>query len=284
MRSRPCTAWTTIGASAVVSMLVQVPAAHAGRPEASCARLEVVAHRGTHPRGVDENTLAAFDRAAGSGHAVETDVWPDAEGRLWLMHDRDLTRTTGRHADIDSLSSAEVARLRYVGAGSAVLGLRAFVRWLGEHHRVRAYVEPKKRLLSVAGRGAVNVPRRIAAVLSQAGVADRSWITHFNDPGQAPGLRQRYPEVHLLHKVEGADPAPRTVRALGFDTVAIRAGHLTHDLVDAFHAVGVSVHARNSDRNRDWRRTIRSGADGLLTDHPSAFDATCADLITPDGP
>ena len=55
------------------------------------------AHRGLHNRekGVPENSLAAFRRAAEAGYGAELDVHLTRDGRLVVIHDGDLERMCG---------------------------------------------------------------------------------------------------------------------------------------------------------------------------------------------
>ncbi len=240
-----------------------------------CATFQSIAHRGLHPEGVDENTLEAFDRASAASYPIETDVWPDADGKLWVFHDRDPFRATGVHARMDQLSSAQVAELRYTEAGSAILPFDDLVPWLGAHPRTQAYIEPKKRLLRTSDGELINVPETIAATLTEAGVAEQSWLTHYNTPQQAPLLRTDYPQVHLLLKAGRTTPDPASLAVDGYDTVGLVAGRITPGVVDAHHDAGIAVQAQNVNRSPAWRRTIRAGADGLLTNAPEAVTALC---------
>src|SRR5438874_353168 len=70
-----------------------------------------IAHRGasgTHP----ENTMAAFKAAYEVGaRYIELDVHTTRDGKVVVLHDADLARTTGRQAAVSSLNHAELAAL-----------------------------------------------------------------------------------------------------------------------------------------------------------------------------
>ena len=56
--------------------------------------MQVIGHRGAAALA-PENTWASFDRAIDIGvDAIETDVHATCDGRLVLLHDADLSRTT----------------------------------------------------------------------------------------------------------------------------------------------------------------------------------------------
>ncbi len=147
--------------------------------------------------------------------------------------------------------------------------------WLAKHRDIRAYVEPKKRLMQVAKGDSFNVAEKIAAALTDADVAARTWITHYNSPDGSPLLRTDYPEVNLLEKTGAARLDPADVASEGYDTVGIAPGKITSDVVEGYHAVGITVQGQNSNRRRAWRQTIHAGADALLTDDPETVDAFC---------
>ena len=67
------------------------------------------AHRGLHDReaGAPENSLPAFRRALERGYGVELDVHLTGDGRLAVIHDKNLKRTAGVDAEVSGLSAAE---------------------------------------------------------------------------------------------------------------------------------------------------------------------------------
>ena len=76
-----------------------------------------MAHRGYHSGGVVENTLAAFVEATRRGFSIETDVWKDSDGQLWVFHDHDVERLTGTPGYIDEMTTEQVAALRFLKGG-----------------------------------------------------------------------------------------------------------------------------------------------------------------------
>ncbi len=82
-------------------------------------KLYVCGHRGARGQK-PENTLAGFLFAAEAGvKMIETDVHMSADGRLMLIHDESLDRTTDRQGLIRELSFDEI-RLSDAGQGEKV--------------------------------------------------------------------------------------------------------------------------------------------------------------------
>ncbi|MDO4533572.1 MAG: glycerophosphodiester phosphodiesterase family protein [Coriobacteriia bacterium] len=76
-----------------------------------------IAHRGLFDNGSDapENSLAAFQRAADAGYAVELDVQMTADGMVVVSHDTSQLRVAGVDREIPDMTAAEVADLRLFG-------------------------------------------------------------------------------------------------------------------------------------------------------------------------
>src|SRR5271157_1482269 len=69
------------------------------------------AHRGVSALA-PENTLASFNRALADGaEAIELDVKLTADGKVVVLHDQTVNRTTNGQGDVGKLSLAEVQRL-----------------------------------------------------------------------------------------------------------------------------------------------------------------------------
>ena len=78
-------------------------------------KIQVFAHRGA-PTEAPENTLAGFARAVAAGaDGIEMDLRRTADGRVAIIHDRTVNRTTGGRGRVDSFTED---RLRELDAGS----------------------------------------------------------------------------------------------------------------------------------------------------------------------
>lgn len=75
----------------------------------------VVAHRGI-VSGFPENTIAAYRAAIARGFsAIEVDLRATADGRIVVMHDDDVDRTTNGHGPVSELTFDDI---RSLDAGS----------------------------------------------------------------------------------------------------------------------------------------------------------------------
>ena len=75
------------------------------------------AHRGFHDRekGIPENSLAAFKRAASNGFGAELDVHLMKDGHLAVIHDASLKRTAGADVLMEDLTAEELKQYRLEG-------------------------------------------------------------------------------------------------------------------------------------------------------------------------
>lgn len=71
---------------------------------------KLCSHRGLNTKA-PENTLPAFDLAMDSADEIECDLWPSADGDLFVCHDRTVDRTTNGSGDILRLTSKEIRAL-----------------------------------------------------------------------------------------------------------------------------------------------------------------------------
>ena len=80
------------------------------------------AHRGLHAihAGIPENSLRAFRLAANNGYAAELDVHLSRDGRLVVMHDESLKRTTGANAKISGVTEQVLSQLTLEGTREKV--------------------------------------------------------------------------------------------------------------------------------------------------------------------
>ncbi len=77
----------------------------------------VTAHRARHTT-YPENSLAAIRHSIEGGvDIIEIDVRTTKDGRMVLMHDSDIERTTGGHGKVKEMTWAELQRYRLKGGG-----------------------------------------------------------------------------------------------------------------------------------------------------------------------
>lgn len=79
-----------------------------------------IAHRGLHGAAGPENSLAAFEAAIAAGYPIELDVRLNADGAVYVFHDDDVARMTGRPGLVSELGGAEIAALRLAGSDERI--------------------------------------------------------------------------------------------------------------------------------------------------------------------
>ncbi len=260
-RSTAAVAAAALSVGLLAGSVTLAPAAVAVAAPTSCDGLEVIAHRGHVTRGVDQNTPASFDAARDRGFSIEADVWVDAQGVLWVFHDRDTTKLTGTPGLITEKSTAEVEALRYTKAGSPLLRLTEAMDRFRTYPGTRIYLEPKAAYL------ADDVARLVVA----RGQTASTWITDHIDRARAAQSA-----VQVVAKVDGALPeSPRRFVSDGIDIVAAPSGRLVAATVERYQRRGLEVQGRNANSTASWRRMIQAGADAQLTDRPAGLTKFC---------
>ena len=247
----------------------------------------LMAHRGGS-RLAPENTMAAFRHALDDWDAdvLEMDVRLTADGRLVVIHDDTVDRTTDGAGPIRRMTWEEAGdldagfRFRDLNGDPTFRGRGAriplFDEVLDTFPHTRIIVEPKA---AEAARPLVDAIRfrgaehrvLIGAVFESTRTGARGYA------GPWAASRTQVRRFWILHRVPvvGRWYVPR---ADAFE-IPERSGRfqvVTPALVRAAHAANIAVHVWTVDDPDDMRRLLDWGVDGIQTDRPDLL----ADVLT----
>jgi glycerophosphoryl diester phosphodiesterase len=240
--------------------------------------VQVTAHRG-HARAAPENTLSAMRKAIESGaDYAEMDVQLTADGKVVLLHDRDLKRVAGLARRLDELSYDEVRQLD-VGswfdpafAGERVPTLAEVIRLC--RGKIRLNIElkffgPDRRLAQA-----------VADLVRKEDFESECLITSLNyDALQEvkrhnPRLRTGLTVAHALGDIS----------RLEVDALSVRADFLSDDVLRSAHRLGREVHVWTVNDARQMTRQMKRGVDNLISSDPDLALRVRSDWVSLTAP
>jgi len=226
-------------------------------------RPAVIAHRGASAYK-PENTLAAFNLAVQQhADAVELDAKLTADGRVVIMHDNSVDRTTNGHGLVREHTWKELSEFYSdsPAADTHIPLLAEVLEAVAPHLMVNIELTNYATPLD-------NLPEKVAALVQKLGVAERVWVSSFN-PIALRRFAAAMPEIPIGLLLK---PHPYFVYALR-GLVPHRALHphfsfVTPERVEKWHRSGKRVYVYTVDDAEEMRRLFRMGVDGIFTDDP----------------
>jgi glycerophosphoryl diester phosphodiesterase len=228
---------------------------------AAARTFEVVAHRGAIGPHRTENGLRALRYAAALGaDRVELDVRPTADGRLLVMHDARLDRTTDCSGRVGARTLARIQRSCRLHDGSEVPSLESYA---AEARRLGVGLLVELKLAPGWSRKAW---RYLREALAAADAPDRADVRLLSfNPGLLHRAAKALPDVPTVWIAHRFRPSVRQARRTA-DGVSLDARFVTPRLVRRLRAAGLLVLGQATDRRTDWQRYLRAGLDSGSTD------------------
>lgn len=224
-------------------------------------RIAVIGHRGAGTLE-PENTIRSFVRAEWEGvDELELDLRLSRDGRLVVMHDATVDRTTNGSGPVDELAWDQLRRLD-AGAGESVPLFDEVV----DHTALRFQAEVKS----------ADAVTTFAATVRHRDLAERLYATSQNAAILA-AIHDEVPEVELgLIVAEPTAEITRDCEAVGASVVCPRLRSLTTDMVRSLQAAGIRVVPWPVNSAEEHATVIEHGADGFATDRPDLARAWSA--------
>lgn len=228
-------------------------------------------HRGGRME-YDENTISAFEASYKAGYrGYETDIRMTKDGKLVILHDSNLTRTTDTEGVVEQMTEAEIRKAR-TKKGNRVMFLDELMDWLDSKGDV-TYVEfelktspvelyPEERLREYCDKLYERVMRNKPA-----------GATYLFTSGDYRGLRylqQKHPGVQML-LITGKPCNDETIalcKAMGIDRLGATMDGTSRAAVKKAHEEGLIVSLWPGHSVADAMLGVYLGADFLCTDIP----------------
>ena len=219
-------------------------------------RPDIISHRGlcrksARSRRAGENTIVAFEagiealRGLGFAPSIEFDVRRAADGRLVVIHDATLRRTTGIRGRV----------ARWTGDELGELGIPLLTDVLDQFPGAEFHIELKEPALA----------REVKNIVLGRGLQERAIVSSFEWrelPLMAPevrfGLTSGLPARKMV-------PAARQMGAWAIHPAQRRT---TRALVEAAHEAGLRVNVWTVNTPAAYRRMARIGVDAVFSDNP----------------
>lgn len=222
--------------------------------------MEVIAHRGASAYAL-ENSFAACDLALAQGaDALELDIRATCDGRLVVLHDARLLRTTGDPRPIARLRAEELmaidAAVRPPTLDSILDRYGGATRWLLE------LKDPTPR-----------AERTLAAALTARGL-ERAAVVQGFDAAALRRLRSAAPAL-VVAPLFRRSPPTRRLRAVAAFAAAVGVRHGAVDMALLLRAqsCGLAVRAWTANAVPDLERLVALRVAGVITDVPDVARA-----------
>ena len=220
-------------------------------------QIYVIAHRGEHVKHA-ENTIPAIESAIALGaDFVELDVRTTRDGKLVLMHDKTVDRTTDGHGEVKDMTGEQIAALKMKDYGG---GVPTFDEALdAAKGKIKIYLDWKEA-----------APQAIFDKLSAHGMLDQVVV---------------YGEHHELHALQKLAPGIRVMPEAGNGPYLKLGQRLLRPTVVAFDnddfkpAIIAQAQQKKEEIFVDrlwaqdtpelWQDAIDRGASGIQTNRPA---------------
>jgi glycerophosphoryl diester phosphodiesterase len=247
--------WPGRVCSAVVLVVASVLVAPVAPAEARACTL--VAHRGFHKAATENGMRALRSAARHDADYLEVDVRTTRDGRLVLMHDRTVGRTTNGTGRVHAKTARQIRRLR-LNDGGRVPTLRRALRF-GRRADMRVLVDVK-------AMGGARSYRRLARAVRDVGggrvvVMSRN-RRHLDRFGRlAPKVARAV--------VTRDNRRPRRYRRYGAAVVHHRS--ITRTWLGRMRDAGVPVYAWTVNSSSEWDR-LSGRVRAVITDATAGYD------------
>jgi glycerophosphoryl diester phosphodiesterase len=221
----------------------------------------VISHRGEHLHH-PENTMPAFEEAVRAGaDYFELDVRTTSDGKLVLMHDGTVDRTTNGHGEVAKMSFDEIRALDAgVKMGSQFAGTK---------------VPTFDEALDYA-RGKINIyvdvkwvtPKDLVEHIDGHGMTDHVVIYSGRISKDVQDLN---PKLRIMPEARNAEFAQKLVDELHLKAMAFDANDFKPDVIAVAKKGNALIYVDRlgpADNPATWQEAIDAGADGIQTDHP----------------
>jgi glycerophosphoryl diester phosphodiesterase len=241
--------WIPCATHALVVLLTAAVALNA-----QTRNVVVISHRGEHLHH-PENTMPAFEEAARVGaDYIEVDVRTTSDGKLVLMHDATVDRTTNGHGEVSKMSFDEIRALD-AGIGAKVPTFDEALDFA--RGKVGIYVDVKQ----------VSARELVDHIVSH-GMADHVVIYSGRI---SKDIRELNPRLKIMPEARDAEFAQKLVDSLHPKVLAFDAHDFKPEVIEVAkkaHALIYVDRLGSADTAPAWQEAIDWGADGIQTDHP----------------
>ncbi len=228
-------------------------------------------HRGGRME-YDENTIPAFESSYKAGYrGFETDIRMTKDGKLVILHDSNLKRTTDTEGVVEEMTEAKIRKAR-TNKGNKVMFLDELMDWLDSKGDV-TYVEfelkttpldlyPEERLKEYCDKLYERVMRNKPA--------GATYLFTSSDYRGLRYLQQKYPGVQML-LITGKPCDDETIalcKALGINRLGATMDGTSRSAVKKAHEQGLIVSLWPGQSVADAMLGVYLGADFLCTDIP----------------
>ena len=223
---------------------------------------EITAHRGAS-RYYPENTMAAFAGAVEQGADwLELDIHQSSDGKLFVMHDSSLYRTTGVHGNAWDYTWEELSGL---DAGSSFSS-----RFKGER------IPLLSEVIDFAIENGIRLNIEIKPSRYEEGLEENLVeLLHEKDfVSECVVTSQKYRSVKLVKEF---DEEITTVYVMGYaygsidnlsaaDNFSVNMSSITRRLVSRVHNAGSQIYAWTVNRRTNIESMLEKNVDNIITD------------------
>ena len=242
----------------------------------------VIAHRGGRSLG-PESTLYTFRRAVDLGvDVLEMDVHPTKDGRLVVLHDSTLNRTTNGTGPVDRYTLAELKKLDAAYRWSPDQGKSFPLR--GKGLTIPALSEvfeafPQMRMNIEIKEPGQSELSAFCRLIQDSGMSQKVMVASFESSvlkkfrSTCPGIATSagasevmlFYALQKLHLESNYSPAYQALQVPEYygDLQVV-----TKRFVEAAHARNLKVHVWTVNGVDDMHNLLQLGVDGIMTDYP----------------
>jgi glycerophosphoryl diester phosphodiesterase len=241
-----------------------VPAAsRTSAPMAAPEKIAAISHRGEHLHH-PENTMPAFQSAIDAGaDFIEVDVQTTSDGKLVLMHDSTVDRTTSGTGPIKNMTFDQIraldpgAKFSPEFAGTKV---PTFDEALDlAHGKIGVYVDTKNA-----------DPQQLVDTIVAHDMQDH--VVIYGNPFFLYDVHKIRPGLKVMPESETDDICKLLIKNLHLQVLAYGAGDFKDDIIGCAKTANVEVYVDRmgtTDNPAGWQQAIDMGADGIQTDKPA---------------
>lgn len=221
------------------------------------AQIYVIAHRGEHLHHA-ENSIPAIESAIALGaDFVELDVRTTRDGKLVLMHDKTVDRTTDGHGEVKDLSGAQIAALKMKEYGGGVPSFDAALD--AAKGKIHIYLDWKEAS-----------PQAIFEILTAHGMVDQ--VVVYGDHDELHELQKLAPGIRVMPEAGTSSYLRKGQLLLKPTVVAFDQDDFKADTIAAALKQKEDIFVDrlgDQDTPQFWQNAIDRGVRGIQTNHPT---------------